>query len=78
MKKRSFRLILFVVAIAMCGCEEFDPWADVDHGPFPALPEMPEKVNDNNVEGGEWKRRRSSSPKHSMRGYSNDNSAPYS
>ncbi|MDY6036159.1 MAG: DNA/RNA non-specific endonuclease, partial [Paludibacteraceae bacterium] len=48
MKKRSFRLILFVVAIAMCGCEEFDPWADVDHGPFPALPEMPEKVNNNN------------------------------
>lgn len=48
MKTRSFRLILFVVAIAMCGCEEFDPWADVDHGPFPALPEMPEKVNDNN------------------------------
>lgn len=48
MRKRSFRLILFVVAIAMCSCEEFDPWADVDHGPFPALPEMPEKVNNNN------------------------------
>lgn len=49
MKKRSFRLILVVVAVAVCGCEEFDPWANVDHGPFPALPELPEKVSDNNL-----------------------------